>query len=123
MTKFRPIFERFANLNLLVLIEDLRRGLVARNFFIDTFNGTLCPLAHGAMEFSARARDYKPLTHLTEEESFFVCWWDDLNFCYGQPTSKNEQLVEMLLGIYQERLDDADAVQKVMEQLPEGVAV
>src|SRR5262249_27599029 len=41
----RELFGRFQNLNLAILREDLRRGLVVRGNW--SSGGRLCPLAHG----------------------------------------------------------------------------
>src|SRR5437899_351667 len=43
--KFRDIFARFQNLNLLVLLNDLRSGETTRRGW--SFGGLLCPVAHG----------------------------------------------------------------------------
>src|SRR5437773_1441129 len=45
MTSISSIFARFQNLNLVFLIEDLRRGLTARGSWLEHAN--LCPVAHG----------------------------------------------------------------------------
>src|SRR5439155_7497834 len=48
------LFGRFQNLNLLILREDLRRGLVARGNWLD--GGDLCPVAHGLADGVAVAQ-------------------------------------------------------------------
>src|SRR5687767_13408593 len=115
----RHIFERFQNLNLAFLLEDLRRNLTA----VGNWEAAqkLCPVAHGMPDGAAVAQ----LRYLSQEinleraceyaaalmgaqgrEVFrFVELWDHKPYA--------EWLLDELDAIWQERLADAVAVQEV----------
>jgi hypothetical protein len=123
MTAFpslRPIFARFQNLNLVFLIEDLRRGLTARGGWLEHTH--LCPVAHGmpdgdtiehleylnharnldaACAFAARVLGARP-----GEVELFVERWDDARL--------GPWLLEELERIWNERLEDADFLQDLL---------
>jgi len=118
----RGVFDYFQNLNLLVLVEDLRQGQTARRAWYA--RGQLCPVAHGlpaeqqvreacsadlepghlnrACIFAARILGAKP-----EEVVHFVECWD----C--DRISDNE-LREQLELLWQERLVDAELMQEFL---------
>ena len=123
MTEFRGIFERFQNLNLIVLREDLRRGLVARKVWIQDSlvvgNTKLCPLAHGwsgcfreVGSCEARIRTDKLFGF---NSLAFTTPWDDRKL-------SDAELVAVIDSIFAERLADADAVQAVLGQPEEVLA-
>ncbi len=126
---FRGIFERFQNLNLLVLIEDIKNGNVARGTwsqYIYPDDATMCPLMHGFQNscnnrFSPRlkedntsledwmaAKDALGMPYATEIMEF-TAWWDSGG-------SKTNRLLKLLHSILQERMIDADAVQACIGQ-------
>ena len=118
----RGVFDYFQNLNLLVLVEDLRCGQTARRAWYA--RGQLCPVAHGlpaeqqvreasaadlepgylncACIFAARILGAKP-----EEVVHFVECWD------LDRISDNE-LREQLEQLWQERLADAELMQEFL---------
>jgi hypothetical protein len=118
----RSVFDYFQNLNLLVLVEDLRQGQTARRAWYT--RGQLCPVAHGlpaeqqvreassadlepghlnrACIFAARILGAKP-----EEVVHFVECWD------LDRISDNE-LREQLEQIWHERLADAELMQEFL---------
>lgn len=110
--KFRPLFESFQNLNLVFLIEDLKREYVAFGEWIDV-NMNICPLGH-----NWRYRNKGSLSNLSlagfqnnkELAINFINWWDGLN-----KELAIEKLLFLLKQIFQERLDDADIVQKITQ--------
>lgn len=118
------LFGRFQNLNLLVLIQSLRRGQAARGDW--SASTGLCPVAHGLSEgrlvqeaqFLSQADDLQAACWYTarqlginpQEVQRFVDWWDSAG------ANSEEWLLEQLERIWQERLDDALAVQEVFEQ-------
>jgi len=121
--KFRGIFERFQNLNLIALIEDLRRGQVAQGNWIEADDDhgelyNLCPLYHGvrrdlesAIDFACAASVENELVarHLGVRERDvrdFVGWWDGWGDANG--------LLITLERILAERRIDADAVQAMV---------
>lgn len=116
----RPIFARFQNLNLVFLIEDLRRGLTARGGWLE--NAHLCPVAHGmpdgdtiehleylnharnldaACTFAARVLGARP-----GEVELFVERWDEAPLA--------PWLLEELEQIWLERVEDAECMQEVL---------
>jgi len=120
LLSLRPIFARFQNLNLVFLIEDLRRGLTARGGWLEHSN--LCPVAHGmpdgdtieyleylnhsknldaACAFAARALGARP-----GEVELFVERWDDAQL--------GPWLLEELERIWQERVEDAEFMQDLL---------
>ncbi len=116
------VFGHFQNLNLLVLLDDLRTGRIARGAW---FTGeSLCPVAHGMPEGQAvsalqylgqaealgRACDYaaERMGARPWDVERFVEMWDSDGFT-------REWLIQQLEAMGQERLDDADAVQEVLD--------
>jgi hypothetical protein len=120
VSSLRSIFERFQNLNLVFLIEDLRRGLTARGGWLEHAN--LCPVAHGmpdgdtiehleylnhaknldaACAFAARMLGARP-----GEVELFVERWDDAQL--------GPWLLEELQRIWDERVEDASFVQELL---------
>src|SRR6267142_5430312 len=120
LLSLRPIFARFQNLNLVFLIEDLRRGLTARGGWLEHAN--LCPVAHGmpdgdtiehleylnyarnldaACAFAARVLGARP-----GEVELFVERWDDAQL--------GPWLLEELEQIWNERVEDAVCMQDIL---------
>jgi len=120
-SNFRDIFARFQNLNLLVLLHDLRTGETTRRGW--SFGGLLCPVAHGmpagrqvrvlgamaqtdglerSCEYAADeiGADFADVLH-------FVSAWDD--------NLDNDWLLEQLEALWQERLQDAEAVEQLLQ--------
>lgn len=122
--QLKNIFGRFQNLNLLLLIEDLRRGMVARGNWHDLENGNLCPIAHGWRCDRFRSDNYTTpwlWAGISDEEFYstpnhFPYEWDN-----GLVT--RDQLLSTLESIYAERLADADVVQAVCLPIGEPVDV
>ncbi len=135
----RGIFARFENLNLLFLIEDLRRGLVASDGWIRYEDGgdfiykVTCPLAHGWKgDIGNVCDDTCESNH--EDRMFclhagvtlrtgkaFYNWWDNGSDCYTERgelglKQRKAALIAILGEIYAERLADADAVQGVIAE-------
>jgi hypothetical protein len=117
----RQIFSFFQNLNLLVLMEDLRSGRAAKGAWLS--GGDLCPIAHAlpsakyvreviilgqagtlhhGCEHAARhvGADPHDLVH-------FLHWWD-------QEPDSSPLLLQQLQGLWHERLADADAIQRIL---------
>lgn len=120
VNEIRDIFSRFQNLNLLFLIEDLRRGRVVFEDWWCQWKRTeqidFCPLSHGASgsvidisQYSCAAKLTGVSTEFCEQ---FANWWDD-----GSSHKKRRRLhlLKILQSIYAERLADADAVQSVLD--------
>lgn len=126
----RNVFAHFQNLNLLVLINGLRRRNVAKGDW--TQLDRLCPIAHGLPEgrlvqetryvsqansleqgcvYAARRLGAQP-----DEVARFVQWWDSAD------ETGLELLIVQLQRLWQERLADADAMQRILEQ-PESRGV
>jgi hypothetical protein len=116
------VFGHFHNLNLLVLLEDLRAGRAARHAWL---NGSrLCPVAHGLPEgFQVQTLQAMGQTtdmaegcdfaarHLGADRDavrFFVEAWDDA-------TLAGDALTSQLADIWHERLADAEAMQEILE--------
>jgi hypothetical protein len=117
----RQVFAHFQNLNLRVLIDDLRRGHVTRGNW--SFAGDLCPVAHGLpggravglLRYLSQAVDLPRACRQAAQETGvparlierFVLSWD------GGAMSP-EWLLDQLEAIWAERLADADVVQLVL---------
>ncbi len=117
----KQIFVYFQNLNLRILIENLRRGLVTRGNW--SFADDLCPVAHGmpsghvvgTLRYLSQAVDLPRACHLAAQEmgmpprflERFVLTWD-------QGTLSEQWLLDQLEAIWAERLADAAAVQAVV---------
>ena len=116
------VFDYFQNLNLLVLLEDLRHGQTARGSWIT--GSLLCPIAHGLGDAEIvadmrylqeaaplpRSCDYAARRLGADPESVyrFVIDWD-------RGRIAPERLREQLEAIWRERVEDAAAVQEVLE--------
>ena len=118
----RGVFDYFQNLNLLVLVEDLRQGQTARNAWQKGIS--LCPVAHGlpaeqqvreacsadlepgylnrACIFAARILGAKP-----EEVVHFVECWD-------RDRIGDDELREQLEQLWRERVADAELMQEFL---------
>jgi hypothetical protein len=121
----REVFVHFQNLNLRVLIEDLRRGQVTRGSW--AFADDLCPVAHGlgsgqavsVLRYLSQAVDLPRACRRAAEEmgvpprfiERFILSWD------GGGMSR-EWLLDQLEDIWYERQADADAVQRVIGAEP-----
>ena len=121
----RQVFAHFQNLNLRVLIEDLRRGQVARGSW--SFADDLCPVAHGmpsghtvgVLRYLSQAVDLPRACRQAAEETGvpprfierFVVTWDS-------GAMSPEWLLGQLEAIWVERLEDAEAVQGVLGSRP-----
>jgi hypothetical protein len=117
----RQVFTHFQNLNLRVLIDDLRRGQVTRGNW--SFAEDLCPVAHGLpsgqavglLRYLSQAADLPRACRQAAEETGvppryierFVLSWDS-------GTMSPEWLLGQLEAIWAERQADADAVQCVL---------
>jgi hypothetical protein len=122
-TGIRNEFGHFHNLNLLALIEDLRRDQMAREDWTST-GKLLCPVAHGL----ASGQEVRQVNVLGDMANLgracelaanslgadvgsvirFVRSWDDR-------TISTRVLLRYLEEIWGERLADAVAVQQVLE--------
>src|SRR5262245_55110697 len=116
------LFGRCQHLLLLILREDLRRGLVARGYWLD--GGYLCPLAHGLadgieieqLRWQSQAIGLKQACYgaarylgaLPSEVYRFVELWDQ--------SSRQNWLLEQLDDLWQERLADAESVQSFLDE-------
>lgn len=123
---FRPLFERFQNLNLIRLIHDLEDGRVHQGewYLIDGLPPleevtAMCPLAHGLDRDAGDNAYDRALSIFGVEYSNggdnivnqFTEWWDG---------AKRRSFLPMLRLILAERLADADAVQEVIApRMPE----
>lgn len=117
----REVFAHFQNLNLLVLIADLRRGRVTRGNW--SFQNYLCPVAHGmpnghavsVLRYLSQAVDLPRACRLAAEEmgvparfvERFVLGWDAGGM-------SQDWLLDQLEAIWAERRADADVVQTVI---------
>jgi hypothetical protein len=117
----RQVFAHFQNLNLRVLIDDLRQGQVTRGNW--SFADDLCPLAHGMpsgqavglLRYLSQAVDLPRACRQAAEElggsprylERFVLSWD----CGDMSP---EWLLQQLEALWAERLADAEAVQAVL---------
>jgi hypothetical protein len=121
------VFGHFQNLNLLVLLEDLRAGHTAHGAWIR--GDSLCPLAHG-MPDGQLVSDLQYLAHTAEMDRScryaarhlgatpeqllqFIGRWDE-------NALTADWLIRQLESLWAERLADADAVQSVL--VPAAVA-
>jgi hypothetical protein len=119
------VFGHFQNLNLLVLLDDLRRERAAQGAWAT--GNDLCPIAHGMPHGQVvsdlcylgqtakleRACHYAARHLGADPDSIyeFVELWDSpfLSPCW---------LLEQLECLWNERLADADAVQQVISGIP-----
>ena len=121
----RQVFMRFQNLNLRVLIEDLRHGTISRGNW--SFGDDLCPLAHGlpnghtvgVLRYLSQAVDLpRACRHAAEDLGVpprfierFVLGWDDGGM-------SQQWLLDQLEAIWSERLADAEVVQAIISAAP-----
>ena len=124
-SSIREVFGHFQNLNLLVLLQDLRLDQTSRHSW--SANGRLCPVAHGlpagqtvrelnvlgqaapleqGCDYAARHLGANPAAVLR-----FVRSWDEEAFGHGW-------LLQQLLALWDERLADAEAMQEVLQEAP-----
>lgn len=117
----RQVFTHFQNLNLRILIEDLRRGQVTRGNW--SFADDLCPVAHGlpsggivkVLRYLSQAVDLPRACRQAAQEigvpprfiERFVLSWDAGGM-------SQDWLLAQLESIWSERQADADAVQDVI---------
>ena len=117
----RQVFSHFQNLNLRVLIEDLRRGRVTRGNW--SFADDLCPVAHGlpsgqtvkSLRYLSQAVDLPRACRQAAQDmgvlprflERFVLSWDAGGMSH-------EWLLDQLESIWNERQADADAVQNII---------
>ena len=120
------VFGHFQNLNLVVLMDDLRTGRAAKGAWA---RGTdLCPVAHGmpAGQIVSELRFLGQSAELTRGCDYaarhlgaepirvyqFVDLWDAHAYSH-------DWLLRQLQELWQERLSDADAVQEVLNPTAE----
>lgn len=117
----RRVFSHFQNLNLRVLIEDLRRGRVAQGNW--TFDRELCPVAHGLadgrtvgqLQYVTQAVDLKRACDLAAEQIgapsrtvyHVVTTWDFGELGAGW-------LLGQLQALWAERVADAELMQAML---------
>lgn len=122
----RALFGRFRDLNLLMLRESLRHGTVTVGDW--SWSDRLCPIAHGLHD-GAGVEHVKTVGRVwnlrrscacaaeelgadAEDVWSFVAWWD--------ACGREDWLLDHLDCLWQERLEDADAVQAVLGPRPES---
>lgn len=121
LSNIRTVFAHFQNLNLLALLEDLRQGRTTKTKWA---SGTkLCPIVHGlpagrhVHELSLREQS-EDLRRSCEYAAGllgapsklilnFIELWDD-------DAVSSESLLRQLEEVWEERLQDAAAVQSVL---------
>ena len=129
--EIRYIFSRFQNLNLLTLIEDLRRDQVASHGWImprPLPYDVLCPLGHGWVKLVWMSRVASAQTYHqramasagfigrdVEAAQSFIRWWDASQI-KDTAVESRFRLILILESFFRERLEDADAVQAVISQ-------
>jgi hypothetical protein len=120
--RVREVFGYFQNLNLLALIQDLRRGQTARGEWAS--GNWLCPVAHG-LPSGRHVREVVGLAqtsgldlssiyaaeHIGADAvtviRFVEAWDEEPNYAV--------RLLRQLEELWNERLADADAVQEVIQ--------
>jgi hypothetical protein len=124
-SRIHSVFGHFQNLNLLALLQDLREGRTARQAW---FSGSLlCPVAHGLphgtqvkrLRVLGQAADLSQgcdfaARHLGADADAvlrFVRSWDE-----GALSS--DSLLRQLEEMWEERLEDAEAVQELLQGGP-----
>jgi hypothetical protein len=122
LPSLQQLFGTFHNLNLVFLMEDLRRGLATRGNW--SFAQHLCPLAHGMRDgrvveelqylsqavnlVTACAHAADELGARLDQVHTFIQKWDQ--------GLEPEWLLEKLLLIWYERLEDAEAIQEMLTE-------
>jgi len=130
LDQFKDLFGRFQNLNLINLKIDLESHLVSMGMWAykDLGDIHMCPMAHG-VDCSINRREvvddkYKreavwkskgwPVSDIYD----FAFWWDGKSYLGGDYKERQEQLTQLINSMWQERLDDANTVQEILEQEP-----
>src|SRR6266436_4400824 len=99
--EIREIFSRFHNLNLLTLINNLKKKSVAGQAWYWRNLNYMCPIAHGFCNYVK-----VPTLSQTPEIQNFVSWWDGCGY-----QQEPDRLLPILEFIWQERLEDAVVTQ------------
>lgn len=131
MTKdqLKSIFSRFQNLNLLRLRDDLLEGRVARHNWFFSANKTTCPIRHGesgrlslmGIYSSSHFEDVGIPDKIGYE---FLIWWDggmDGPLTARTVKMRTKKLLVTCNEILDERMDDALAVQEMIQPQQEPV--
>lgn len=132
LDQFKDLFGRFQNLNLINLKIDLERREVPMGvWYFQGYNGFdfttfICPMAHGidcsvkikederVIRESNWARRGWPVNDVYD----FLHWWDGRSYLGGTKDERREKLTQLINSMWQERVDDADSVQEILEQEP-----
>lgn len=118
----RQVFAHFQNLNLRVLIEDLRRGQVTRGNW-SFLAEDLCPVAHGmpsgravnVLHYLCQAVDLpRACRHAAQEMGVPARFVERFVLSWDAGGMSQEWLLDQLEAIWAERRADADAVQFVI---------
>lgn len=84
--------------------------------------GTLmCPMAHGVdcnADVFHKPAAWRKAGWSVEDIEHFINWWDGGSYDSGLCDERYDKLSKMIDSLWQERLEDADAVQEVLEQEP-----
>lgn len=128
-SNIRNVFAHFQNLNLLALVEDLRQERTTKSRWAS--GSRLCPIAHGlpggrqVLEVSLREQsdglrrssDYAAALIGAPPKLIlnFIELWDD-------DAVSAEALLGQLEAVWEERLQDAEAVQAVLQPMNEPTA-
>ena len=122
--KLRKVFGDFRPLNLMVLIEDLRRGLVARGDWHDVVDKTVCPVAHNWGSGSLAVGCMYKLANVVEADAdVFIGWWDGDCSVVESPSAcrrRTKMLLRVLEKIQAERLGEAigaESTAKVVKKM------
>jgi hypothetical protein len=116
------VFGSFQNLNLLILLEDLRAGQTAHGSW--TSGALLCPVAHGIsaggqinhlrlLEQTAPLR--RACDHAARDLGAGSFWVYEFVRRWDAQTIGHTWLLEQLEALWAERLDDALAMQEVLQ--------
>jgi hypothetical protein len=124
LSKFRDLFARFQNVNLLALMRDLEEGRVIRNSWVR--DGRMCPISHGVcvvgeddcLLVSSRGlgKRWLDIHGFTSEWDWDVRPTKDVGVLFDPDPNRVEALQALLQSIWDERLADADAVQQAIEK-------
>lgn len=128
--EIKNIFSRFQNLNLRILVDDLKNGQCAVGDWVHLTKDSktwenitlICPLAHGFHHESSINKVQLALLSQQEQKiaseeigitrkqvKDFLNWYDYKN-------DSTNKLLPILESIWKERLEDADAVQNVITE-------
>lgn len=106
----RKFFEPFQNLNMVVLMDNLRMGNAITGSFLEKKEfKRMCPLSHGLRRLGNEELDLV-VEAFGSDWNEFTEVWDSGELC-------QQELLTELEAIYAERLADADAVQEVIAPL------